>query len=209
MTLQTAAIAGLLAALAMFCGDMLLYFTREAFAMDGTLTPYIRIMRKLPAWRMRLGGLLGPVAAFGYCIGFFQIPLSATAAWQTPAHIAALICALGIIVGGAYHAQFAYFGLLGRIHDENGETMRIVTQNVTLLSRVSMLLLAVGVVMLAILIAAGQTIYPRWFVLLSPAVLYFLSFLWVRLPQPLRSVLFGGWSNLMFALYFLLALVLA
>lgn len=77
MTLQGSTAIGLLAALTMLCGDMLLYFTKEPFQVDGTLKPYIGIMRRLPNWRLRLGGLLGPIAAFLYCIGFYQITLSA------------------------------------------------------------------------------------------------------------------------------------
>ena len=44
---------GLLGSILMFVGDMLLYFTPGAYDMDGTLRPYMRIMRDIPAARVR------------------------------------------------------------------------------------------------------------------------------------------------------------
>ena len=61
---------GLVGSLVMFAGDMLLYFTPGSYDMDGTLRPYARIMRDLPEGRVRAGGVLGPVAAFLYVVGF-------------------------------------------------------------------------------------------------------------------------------------------
>ena len=66
---------GLLGSILMFAGDMLLYFTPGAYDMDGTLRPYMRIMRDVPAGRVRLGGVLGPVAAFFYVLGFAGLVL--------------------------------------------------------------------------------------------------------------------------------------
>ena len=40
---------GLAGAILMFVGDMLLYFTRGSYNMDGTLRPYMEIMRGAPA----------------------------------------------------------------------------------------------------------------------------------------------------------------
>ena len=69
---------GLIGSLVMFAGDMLLYYTPGAYDMDGTLRPYSPIMRDLPEGRVRLGGLLGPVAAFPYVMGFAGLPMLAT-----------------------------------------------------------------------------------------------------------------------------------
>ena len=68
---------GLLGSILMFAGDMLLYFTPGAYDMDGTLRPYMRIMRDVPAGRARLGGVLGPIAAFLYVLGFAGLALTA------------------------------------------------------------------------------------------------------------------------------------
>ena len=68
---------GLLGSILMFAGDMLLYFTPGAYDMDGTLKPYMRIMRDVPAGRVRVGGALGPVSAFFYVLGFAGLALTA------------------------------------------------------------------------------------------------------------------------------------
>jgi hypothetical protein len=43
---------GLLGSLSMFAGDMLLYFTKEDFAVDGTLKPFANIMRRISYRRL-------------------------------------------------------------------------------------------------------------------------------------------------------------
>lgn len=207
MLLVITASAGLFAALLMFCGDMLLYFTTQDFKVDSTLAPYVGIMKALPVCRLRLGGLLGPVAAFFYCVGFGSILLMTVEESKATALLATLLCALGIIVGGAYHSHFTYLGLLGKAGPP--DWLPVVAKNIRLLSNVSTVLIALGMALLAGLIVLGKTGYPRWFVVLTPAVTYFLAPLWKRLPQPLRVVLLGGWYNLMFALFFVVLLLLA
>lgn len=125
---------GLLGSILMFAGDMLLYFTPGAYDMDGTLRPYMRIMRDVPAGRVRIGGALGPVAAFLYVLGFAGLALVAA-------------------------------------------------------------------------VVLGQTVFPAWLVVLTPLVTSFLGLVWMRVPQPARCVLFGGWSNLVFTIMFAAMLV--
>ena len=66
---------------------------------------------------------------------------------------------------------------------------------------------AIGLILFAVLIVMGKTLYPRWFVLLTPAVTIFAGSLWTRIPQPLRIVLFGGWNNLVFVIFFAACLI--
>lgn len=207
MTLQITAAAGLFGALLMFSGDMLLYFTADSYEMDGTLTPYIGIMEKLPNWRLKLGGLLGPVAAFFYCIGYYHITLAAADDFKGLAFAATLISSLGIIVGGAYHSHFTYFGLLGKTDNQAG--IEEVIKNTGMLSRISISLIAIGAVILGGLVVFGKTYYPNWFIVLTPMVTYFLGFIMVKLPQPFRVVLFGGWYNLIYVIFFLASLILS
>ena len=64
----TTLIVGLAGALLMFCGDMTLYYDKNDFIHDGTINPIVNIMKKLPPLRVMIGGWIGPVAAFLYCI---------------------------------------------------------------------------------------------------------------------------------------------
>ena len=201
MYLYLTASIGLFAALLMFCGDMLLYFTKEQFVPDGTLNPYFAIMKKIPTKRLMLGGLIGTIAAFFYCIGFLNFIPAALESANGFAITAVLFHCLGIIVGGAYHSQFVYFGL---IEKSGSDAMKKRTlENVALLLKTSMVCIAIGSIILTALIMLGQTIYPRWMAVLTPTVLIFFSGLWSKLPQPFCIVLFGGWNNLVYVILFL------
>lgn len=205
LTLLLTAAVGLLAALVMFCGDMLLYFTKGPYEMDGTLAPYAGIMKGVSDLRLRLGGLLGPVAAFGYCIGFCHLALSVDAGVQVLGWVATLLLSLGIIIGGAYHAQFAYIGMAAKRDDD--AMLKGVLANVQFLSAVSMIPIALGCVLFSVLMVLGRTRYPAWAVVFTPTVMIFGQFLVVRLPQPLRVVFFGGWNNLVFVIFFAMSLL--
>lgn len=95
---------GLLSSILMFAGDMLLYFTPGAYDMDGTLRPYLRIMRDVPAGRVRVGGALGPVAAFLYVLGFAGLALVARGSLAWLVWLSAALLAFALVCGGAYHA---------------------------------------------------------------------------------------------------------
>ena len=64
-----------------------------------------------------------------------------------------------------------------------------------------------GFVLLAIGIVAGQTLYPVWLVIFTPLVTSFFGFVWLRIPQPARCVLFGEWNNLVFTIMFAAMLI--
>lgn len=198
---------GIFASLMMFMGDMLLYFTTEDYQPDGTLDPVISIMIKISDRRLILGGLLGPIASFFYCIGFYHITYIVVSEDQ---HIFSLvtmlICSLGMIISGAYHSHCTYLGLIAK--SSNKEAMEKVCKYIKLISSLSFFFLGTGLLLLAGLILSGKTIYPRWFFLLTPLILYFLKFFWKKIRQPFLIILFGGWYNLMFSIYFLLALLL-
>ena len=103
---------GLLGAFLMFCGDMILYYDKNDFEQNGTLDPIINIMKKLPKKRVMVGGLIGPVAAFLYCIGFYHMVLITKEPFYMLSFAAFLLSCMGIIAGGAYHSHCAYLGLL-------------------------------------------------------------------------------------------------
>ena len=64
-------------------------------------------------------------------------------------------------------------------------------------------------VLFGIAVVAGQMALPPWSVVLTPLVTSFLGLAWLRVPQPARCVLFGGWSNLVFTIMFAMMLAFA
>ncbi len=192
--------SGLFGSILMFAGDMLLYFTRGPYAMDGTLKPYMHIMKDLPLRRVSIGGALGPAAAFFYVAGFAALPSFATGPASWVVWIAAALLGFALICGGAYHAQYVYLALIAKTgHDDLYES---VAHNIMTISRMALVPMYMAFVLLGVCILFGQTTFPAWFVLLTPVITSFLGFLWLHLPQPARCVLFGGWNNLVFIVMF-------
>ena len=191
---------GLVGSLVMYAGDMLLYFTPGAYDMDGTLRPYARIMRDLPEGRVRLGGMLGPVASFFYIVGFTGLPMLATGGFSWLTCVVAALLAFALICGGAYHAQYPHLAIAARTGDDG--LVDRVSGNIMALQRLATIPMYAAFVLLGILVALGQTQLPPWMVVTTPLVTSFLGFAWLRVPQPARCVLFGGWSNLVFTIMF-------
>ena len=196
---------GLLGSILMFAGDMLLYFTPGAYDMDGTLRPYMRIMRDVPAGRARLGGVLGPIAAFLYVLGFAGLALTARGDLSWLVWLAAALLAFALVCGGAYHAQYVYLSVIAKAGRE--ELYDEVAGNIMFVMRFATVPMYLGFVVLAAAVVLGQTVFPAWLVVLTPLVTSFLGLVWMRVPQPARCVLFGGWSNLVFTIMFAAMLV--
>ena len=203
--LMTMLIVGLSGAVLMFCGDMLLYYDRNDFAQDGTLEPIIQIMKKLSRKRVMLGGWIGPVAAFLYCIGFYHIVLMTESSSNTLAMIAFLLCCLGIISGGAYHSHCAYLGLLGG--DDQRKGLDIAMAYFQKLPVILYLGEGLGLLLLIFLIVMGKTALPVWMAVLSPGILFLLRKPARKLPKGLHMVISGGFTNIIFIIYYLAAII--
>ena len=204
--LLTTLIVGLAGALLMFCGDMTLYYDKNDFVHDGTINPIINIMKKLPAMRVMIGGWIGPIAAFLYCIGFYHIVLITDEAMYKPAFAVFLLSCMGIIAGGAYHSHCAYLGLLGA--DEQRNDLDIVMKYFQKLPLILYVGEGLGLLGLIILIIAGKTIFPGWMAILSPGVLFLLKPLSRKLPKGLHMILCGGFSNIIFVVYYIISIIM-
>ena len=196
---------GIIGALLMFCGDMTLYFDKNDYVQDGTINPIIDIMKKLPPKRVMLGGLIGPVAAFLYCIGFYHIVMITDESFHNAAFAAFLLSCFGIIAGGAYHSHCAYLGLLGA--DEHRESLDIAIKYFQKLALILYAGEGLGLLILIVLIATGKTVYPQWMALISPGVLFFLKPLSRKLPKGFHMVICGGYTNFIFIVYYAVAII--
>ena len=202
---------GLAGALLMFAGDMLLYYTPEDFACGPKssagerINAIIDVMKELPAGRVMAGGMIGPIAAFLYCIGFYHIVLMPNEQTYTLAMAAFLLSCFGIIIGGAYHSHCAYLGLLG---DDGGRNA--LNAAMKYFQKMPLILYAgegIGFLLLIFLIVTGKTVLPRWIFLLSPGMLFLLKPAVSRLPKGARVIISGGWMNLISVIYYSAVLI--
>lgn len=198
-------IVGLFGAIMMFCGDMLLYYDKNDYEQNRTLDPIINIMKSLPPKRIMFGGWIGPVAAFLYCIGFYHIVLITNESFHTLAVAAFLLNCLGVIVGGAYHSHCTYLGLLG--NDEQKKDLDIVLGYFQKLPLILYVGEGIGLLILFFLMVTGCTVFPAWVALLSPGILFLLRPLARKLPKGLHMVISGGFTNLIFVVYYITAIV--
>ena len=202
---------GLAGALLMFAGDRLLYYTPEEFACspqrsaEERINAIIDVMKELPAGRVMAGGMIGPIAAFLYCIGFYHIVLMTNEQTYTLAMAAFLLSCFGIIIGGAYHSHCAYLGLLG---DDGGRNA--LNAAMKYFQKMPLILYAgegIGFLLLIFLIVTGKTVLPRWIFLLSPGMLFLLKPAVSRLPKGARVIISGGWMNLISVIYYSAVLI--
>ena len=205
MELFFVALTGLIAGLLMFCGDMLLYYDKKDYVSDGKFDSVIDIMKNLSDKRLYAGGIIGPIATFLYCIGYYHIVLTAEDKNSVLAMIGFLFSCLGIIIGGAYHSHCSYLGLIGKLNDK--KAMDTVIKYFTVLNKLSVLFQAAGLLIILICIAFGLTSLPNWLAVFTPGVLYLLLPLMRKLPKGIHIIICGGWANLIFVIYYLALMI--
>jgi len=203
-------IFGLIGAIVMFFGDMILYYTPEDFDYEpksnqNIMQAVIDVMKNLPANRVTIGGIIGPFASLLYCIGFFHIVMITNDAWKTIAYVAFFALCLGIISGGAYHSHCAYLGLLG--DEKYSDAINIVIKYFSKLALLMYVGEGIGFLLLIVLIVSNNTILPQWLFLLSPGVLFLLKKPLQSLPKGVRVIVSGGWTNLISVIYYIAVLI--
>lgn len=206
---QWAGIAGLIGALLLTIGDQCFYFA--PVSGSDFLHGFHGIVASQPTARALFGATLGPFGALLYLAGFWHVYTRVRARQPRLAAILSIGLSLCVLVGASYHVLWgtkvltiqatfdatavtrpAMAALEAHVHD--------FAANVFLIAEI------IGYPsagLLAILVIAGRSDYPRWFVLLTPAVpLLLLQFVGPYVPAPLGSLLNGSASNLSFALLF-------
>ena len=203
--LESIVLIGLLSAVIMFAGDMTLYYDKADYVGDGTLNPIISIMKKESRNRLYLGGMIGPVCAWIYCIGYYHMVLMMDEQHKTAGWILFLLNCLGIILGGAYHSHCANLGLIGRL--EHQPAMEEVLRYMNVQQKLSFTIQGLCFAGLLIAIAAGWTILPNWCCIFTPGVLFLLLPLVRKLPKGFHMIICGGWTNIVSILYYLIIFV--
>lgn len=181
MILNKCILIGLLGSFMMFLGDMILYYDPNDYDGRDTINNIIGIMKNVSIKRLYLGGLLGPICAFIYCIGFFHIVLATQEKYLNVAWFVFLINIFGMILGGAYHIQCAYLGLLSR-HENKGALDEFL-KFLKFQAKIVFGIMALANIGIALIIVFGFTVFPRWQTLFTPIFLLIFTPLADRLPK--------------------------
>ena len=205
MTLYRSILIGLLASFLMFLGDMILYYDSNDYDGKDTINNIIGIMKNVSIKRLYIGGLLGPICAFIYCIGFYHIVLGIDEKFLNFGWFVFLLNVLGMILGGTYHIQCAYLGLLSRY--ENKEAFDEFLRFLKFQAKIVFTTMALANILTALIILFGLTIFPRWQALFTPIFLLIFTPIADRLPKGLHMIIRGGWLNIIYFIYYLSLLI--
>lgn len=205
MTLNKCILIGLFGSFLMFLGDMILYYDPNDYDGKDTMNSIIGIMKNVSIKRLYLGGLLGPISAFIYCIGFYHIVLETQEKYLTIGWFVFLINVFGMILGGAYHIQCAYLGLLSR-HQNKGAFDEFL-KFLKFQAKIVFGIMAIANIALALIILFGFTVFPGWQALFTPIFLLIFTPLAERLPKGLHMIIRGGWFNLIYFIYYFSLLI--
>ena len=205
MTLYKSILIGLLGSFLMFLGDMTLYYDPDDYDSKDTINSIVGIMKNVSIKRLYIGGLLGPICAFIYCIGFYHIVLATQEKYLTIGWFVFLINVLGMILGGTYHIQCAYLGLLSR-HENKGAFDEFL-KFLKFQAKIVFGIMASANIAITLIILFGLTIFPRWQALFTPIFLLIFTPLAERLPKGIHMLIRGGWFNLIYFIYYLSLLI--
>lgn len=126
-------------------------------------------------------GLLGPICAFIYSIGFYHIVLATQEKYLTIGWFVFLINIFGMILGGTYHIQCAYLGLLSR-HENKGAFDEFL-KFLKFQAKIVFGIMAIGNIGIAALLLLGFTVFPTWQGFLTPIFFVLLTSFVRRLPK--------------------------
>lgn len=191
-------ILALLGATLMFIGDMLLYFTSEP--ITNFQEEIVPVMGNISPTRLIIGGALGPIAAGLYIIGYYQIYMAIKPQFKTMGKVILAILSFGIIYGGSFHA---FFPMLGFMSSTGSSEALVLAESYSItIFNLMFIPSLLAYLLLTYLILTRKTYYPRWIIAISPFFLFWLSPLVQQLPQPFMMIIAGGWSNIIFILFF-------
>ena len=202
-------IIGLTASIVLFSGDMLLYghFGSASGFLDGAKT----VASEASLGRLFAGGVLGPIGALIYIVGFWHIYLNTKQAGKTAALLVFIGCASMIVIGGTYHALWTVQMLLYKYSIPDMHAFELLTEAVHSYSSVIYAISAAAgypaFFILFYLVVRGKSRYPRWTVIANPGILYILPVFLSGLSAPFGAVIIGGYMNLVFSVFFITSVI--
>jgi hypothetical protein len=216
---RTAGVLGLLGALLMLTGDILLYAHPGGSAMAGielrgALGVRSAVLGAAPA-QLHLSALLAPLATLMYLFGVLHIYLQLDRHARLLAAPVALGFAAMFVAGGAYHVLWSSYGLVlqasvadptasAELVEQTGRLMRLMYGAAALTGYPA----AAG---LLAAVLSGRSSYPRFTAVVNPGITIGIAPLFrpmaERMAEPLGALLLGGWINTAFVLFFVVSLV--
>lgn len=202
---------GLFGSLVMFASDLLLRFTAEKLVVNDDTESYSIVMRDLPTNRDQLfdthfSNTLCTVGALFYAVAFAILPLTATTEIGFYLlFVVAVLLAFALIYSATHHSYLPHQSFVSS--NTIGSAFAKLISNSTSCSRVVLIPLYVGTIVLALVILTKQTVFPSWFMLFTPFSTSLIGFIWKYIPLHFSKTILNGWNQMVFALMFFAMLV--
>lgn len=199
--LRNLALIGALGAVIMLVGDFLYFLTPFT---SGAEYHSQSAMRHMSPERLAWGATAGPIAGLFYSIGCCLFYLALRPHNKA---LAALVSAGFIFMwtlAGAFHALYAVVGVVGE-----GDPANIVPivrgQFIGGMAKAAGLTALMASLLFAYMVLRYKTVFPKWIIVLIPVFWTLLQEpLRPFIPNPLGSIVIGGWPNWCFLAFFLL-----
>ena len=200
--------AGLMGAAMLLASDWLMLGT--FCGANEFMDDWPTLLAEMPAWRVTLGAIAGPLGAWLYVVGFWQLYLALRPAGKRLAFVCWAGCSIGFIyVAGAFHTSFPFMSYA--IHSTTafaGDGPQRAAAAQQTMEYAAMLFSAgglpslVGYLSLAYAVLILPTRYPRWTVAFNPLVLFVFTLTFRFVPAPLGGLLYVGFGNILFLVFF-------
>lgn len=169
---------------------------------------WLEILTTAPMWRVWLGGIVGPIGAGLYALGWGHVYLALRPGDRRLAAICFGSLTLNFIcIAGAFHASFPLLREMLLLHQAAGLPDDVAPMQNAMWYFGSLYMLgmpfgAVGILILPFAILKTNTLYPHWFAAVNPLLIWMLFWLFAFLPAPIGGPLWIGSSNLVFVCFF-------
>ena len=203
--LQFLTLFGILGSLLMFTGDMLLYYE----PVSGLNYNSTSRMSTMPIQRLIAGGIMGPIASIFSIIGCYFFFVVFRSVNKLLAKFLFVSFAVLFVFAGSYHAMFPNLGFIGRLPELLQAQQLIYIR--TYLNKMNTLIYifgTIGTLLLFYLVIFKKSHFPKWMLLFTPTLLILLASLVKNyIPYPFGAIVYGGWINLCFVLFFTICLI--
>ena len=198
-------LSGIVGSLLMFLGDMLLYY-EPVSGLDYDSTAR---MGTMPIERLIAGGLIGLFASIFYIIAGYFFYIIFNSANKILAKLLFVNFAIMFVFVGSYHAMFPYLGFVGRLQESfQSEQLAFIRTYLDLILTLMFVFGIIWTLILFYLVIFKKSLYPKWMLLLTPILLILMAgFVKDYIPYPFGAIVYGGWMNLCFMLFFIVCLI--